>query len=131
MGENEATTSRSGSVRGRGSASPAKTNRGGKGSPKAEIPKFSLDNIEEGSANEEPVEEESVPVRKGRKATQKIEEALETPVKPSRGRKKVSKKDEAVQVDDTEITPVSSEKPKRGRKAAIALEQFLGTPGPE
>merc|ERR1712172_475341 len=33
--------------------------------------------------------------------------------------------------DEKEIKLVSTEKPKRGRKVAAALEQFPGTPGPE
>merc|ERR1719422_2605837 len=54
--ENEATTSsmsRSSSVRGRGAASPSKTSRGGKGSPKMEIPKFSLDAADDSTTDSE------------------------------------------------------------------------------
>ena len=130
----ESTTSK-GTSRTKSSAktrSPSKTTRGGKVSPKMDIPKFNLEDVEDSPAvvkpakttrgrkaaakviEEEPTEEAIAPrARRGRKAVEVSEEKKETPaLKPKRGRKPA----EPVEEVEKEETPVS--KPKRGRKKA-------------
>jgi len=136
----ESTTSRGGKSMAKSSRSPSKTTRGGKMSPKMDIPKFSLEDVEESSAVVKstkatrgrkaaakiPVEGETTPeqkketpaTRRGRKAAEPTEEKEETPAtKPKRGRKAA----EPIEEEKTEEAPAS--KPKRGRKAAEPIEK--------
>merc|ERR1712142_22282 len=123
--ENEATTSsmsRSSSVRGRGAASPSKTSGGGKGSPKMEIPKFSLDAADDSTTDSEVEVEKSKPKsRGGSKRKEEVvgieEEHAEQEVTVElapRGRRGTAKK----------TTPVlKSTRSKRGQKTQTEESQ--------
>merc|ERR1719228_1650746 len=110
----EASTSRSGS-RISAKSSPSKTSRGGKASPKMDIPKFSLEGIEESV----PDNKSLVKATRGRRGAKKVVEEAEvsSPAPKRRGRaaKVVEPETEQVPEDEKEISPV---KPRRGRKAA-------------
>merc|ERR1712013_462367 len=101
--ETEATTStsvsRSSSVRGRGAASPSKTSRGGKGSPKMEIPKFSLDAAEDSSTESEiDIGKTNSKSRGGSKKSEEVE----------------------VLVEENLVEEAITEAPTRGRRGAAS-----------
>ena len=110
----EASTSRSGT---RGSKSPSKTSRG-QASPKMDIPKFSLDHIEETTKEktEKSPAKSARATRAKRGAKKAAEQEAEAPksVSPKKGK---SKAVEQVPEAEEEISPM---KPRRGRKAAAA-----------